>query len=166
MMAHDAMDMANRISMTICTSGLASKIRLVNDSCDGCTGKDSLDYIRKCGWLHAIEVDTGNGHLGTHYQPAGFILNLLGKNQRGSLKFSDLVAHHQLLVKAGGMTKIDIHMTHHEGNGLRQPDILFNAQTSQPFGTRSFQKFQIVGMVDDATRIRVFVIDTNWKLKY
>ena len=46
-----------------------------------------------------------------------------------------------------------------------QQDILFDAACAQEFGAGPFHKLEIIGVVDDASGIRVFVVDTHRKLR-
>ena len=71
----------------------------------------------------------------------------------------------QQFIEAGRGAEIDLGATHHEGDPRLQQDILLDVAGAQELGASPFHKLEIIGVVDDASGVCVFVVDTYRKLR-
>jgi len=62
------------------------------------------------------------------------------------------------VIEAGGRKVIHLYPAYHKGNTLFKPAILFYTMATQPFGTTTFKKLEVICVVNDASGIGIFVI--------
>ena len=74
----------------------------------------------------------------------------------------DFKADRELFVEASGFQVFEADAAHDEGDArVAQQVGLIVPDRAQPFGAATFEKLEVVRVIDDATGVGVFVIDAN-----
>ena len=92
----------------------------------------------------------------------GFLAPLLAKEDLRLGDFLDLEADPQHLVEPRRFQVFEIDAAHDEGNPrVAQQVGLVVADRAQPFAATAFEKLEVVGVIDDAASVGVFVVNAN-----
>ena len=93
--------------------------------------------------------------------------HLLRQRDRGALH-RDRPGHDvEHVVHPRGLQEVDLHRAHHEGEArrfrlrFREQRMLLGAHQPQMIGASALHEAQIIGVIDDAGKIRVLVIDAD-----
>ena len=126
-------------------------IRVRSDFGIGCARPSQMKATRTCG-------------LDQHVLAAP---HLLRQRDRGALHRDRPCHDVEHVIHPRGLEKIDLHRAHHEGKArrlrlrFRKQRVLLGAHQPQMIGPSALHEAQIIGVIDDAGKIGVLVIDPD-----
>ncbi len=89
-------------------------------------------------------------------------MQCLPQSHTGSADGLQVGFYHQHIIEMGGFMKMNLGMTHHKNNAVFLPQfLLLEAQQTQPFRARTLCKPKIIGVIDDAARVCIIIVDAK-----
>lgn len=124
------------------------------------------NILRQRGWTAVLELDTGDMDLtGGQQFAAGLAPCLVAEPDRGTPDIEARVcqagADGQQLIEPGRAPVLDRAVAHHQAKAPASQQLVVDTLRPQPVATGSFKELQVVGIVDNATCVGIFVIDTD-----
>jgi hypothetical protein len=158
-------------SMTACTTALALRIRCrIERSCETFIAVLPVWDRRIAGievgfHLRGVYTNDVDGAADQFPSPPARLFgapDVLAKEDLRAADFLHFEADEQLIVEPRRLQVFDADAAHDEGDPrVAQQLRLLMADLAQPFGAAAFEELQIVGVIDDAAGVGVFVVDAN-----